>query len=236
MENEEILDAIEERINALEEEVRKLRGINARLCVVLACLIALVVASYLILVGKELKLIRVLRVERIEFVRDGKLIAAIAGERTLGLSSSLGIYDKDGIRMVVIGSTGTGPFAGSQGLFLGPAGVGGGVGFFVTPDGNGRMEIWNKYGKRVVLLGALSELEKMRVGDGYLIICDKDGNKILSASIDPEHNAGKLQISRTPGQGDTEKAAVAIGVLPGGSGVIATTNSLGLPIWTSPLR
>jgi len=236
MERNETLNVICERIKALEGEVCTLRVQNNRLRVVIAALVVIAVLPYLIAAGMQTQTFSVLRVERLEFVRDDKVIAIMHGDVIPGMGSGLGIYDEAGIRMVAIVSFTGGPFPGAKGLAVGFPGVGGGVVFAVSPDGNGSMGIYNKYMKPVVALGAGSKGEMVRVDDGYLFIHDRDGNRLLAASVDPKFNNFKLQIGRTPGQGNIETAAVTITVSPGGSGVITTTNSLGLPIWTSPLR
>jgi len=236
MERNETLNVICERIKALEGEVCTLRVQNNRLRVVIAALVALAVLPYLLAAGMQTQTFSVLRVERLEFVEGGNLVAIMEGGAIPGIGSALSIYDSVGKQVVAIGSFTGGPFAGFQGLVLGPVEAGGGAGFVVTPDGNGVVVINNKYKKTVVQLGAFSKGGMARVGDGYLFVYDRDGNRILSASVNPITNAPILHIERLPHQGDTTMAAVAISVALNGSGIITTTNRSGFPIWISPLR
>jgi len=184
MERKETLEAICERIKALEGEVCALRVQNKRMRVVIAALVVFAALPYLIAAGMYTQTFSVLRVERIEFVQDGELAAIMRGKVIPGIGSELDIYDKAGTLVVAISSATDGPFAGVQGLTVGERGR---VGLVITREGNGCMGIYNQYGKCVVLLSALSTKGMKRVG-GFLSIYDGDGNKILDAYNDPVFN------------------------------------------------
>jgi len=256
MEKKETLDAIEERIKALEGEVRTLRAQNAGLGACLAGLIVLVAVSYFIVVGMELKLLRVLRVERIEFVKDGELIAYIDCGSIPGMSDVLSINDKDGNPIVVIGSI-TGEFLnGTRGLSVFNMKGEGVAGIVATPEGSGRISIMNKKGNIVAVLGAQDIKTSFTYPDsGYLFIINGDGIGGIALQCDPKGNGaivvrnkdwsigaslgcsdygGLLGIFRNYRVGNTAQAAVTIGITTNGAGGIVTTNRSGTPIWSTP--
>jgi len=256
MEKKETLDAIEERIKALDGEVRTLRAQNAGLGACLAGLIVLVAVSYFIVVGMELKLLRVLRVERIEFVKDGELIAYIDCGGITGMGDVLSINDKDGNPIVAIGSITGGFLDGARGLSVFNMKGEGVAGIVTTPEGSGRLGIMNKKGKIVAVLGAQDIKDPLMYSDsGYLaifnrdgigriflqcdskgsgaiVVCNKDGR--IGAMLGCSDYGGTLDILRDSRVGNTAKPAVTIGITPNGAGGIVTTNRSGSPIWVSP--
>jgi len=255
MERKETLDAIEERIKALEGEVRTLRAQNAGLGACLAGLIVLVAVSYLIVVGMELKLLRVLRVEKIEFVKDGELIAYIDCGSITGMGDVLSIKDKDGNPIVAIGFITEGFLNGTRGLSVFNMKGEGVASIVTTPEGSGRIGIMNRKGKIVAVLGAQDIKTSFTYPDsGFLFIlngdvggialnCDPKGNGVIGvffkdgkfgASLGCSDYGGSLEIFRNSRVGDTVQPAVTIGVAPNGSGGIAASNRLGTPIWSTP--
>jgi len=234
MERNETLDVICERIKALEGEVFALRMQNKRMRVVIAALVFLAVLPYLIASGMQTQTFSVLRVERLEFVRDGELVASVHGLTVGEVSRLLAISDKDNEPIVIIASNTPDKNRGFNMMFFYSKRGKGGINLASTPDGNCMLLINNYMGNPVVCLGASVEKDAIGYGTGYLNISDKDGKERISLFIEPKNGSGKLQIARAPHQGSTEKAAVTIGVFPDGSGFVGTTNSLGLPLWSSP--
>jgi len=233
MEKKETLDAIEERIEALEEEVRRLRGINARLCIALACLIALVVVSYLI-VGKELKLLRVLRVEKLEFVKDGELVASVSGVGRPNIGYAFTIYDGDNKPMMEIASFSFASNSSLREVNFYNENAKPGIKFRVSPDGSGTIVIMNRKGNVVAALGVQDTKDPVADPDsGYLIIFN-GVTQTPVVSLGCSKLGGSLALLRNPYVGDTTKPAVGIGITTTGSGSIVTTKRSGSQIWGTP--
>jgi len=259
MEKRETLDAIYERIKTLEGEICALQVQNKRLRVIIAALVFLAVLPYLLAAGIQTQTFSVLRVERLEFVRDGKLMAAIAGGETGILGYGLRIYDKDGKPMVEIDYQTGGPFAGLHRFALINKHGESAIDIVAAPKGWNDVLVYNS--KRVIVasLGAASrDMSGLDRDSGYLFIRDGTGKTKIGFSVTPEGNGligvnsrdgksgvaisgeatgGRIEIVRSPSVSNTKKLlAVTIGVAKNGSGYIETTNASGSPIWTTPLR
>jgi len=235
MERNETLDVICERIKALEEEVRAQKVQNKRLRVVIAALVVLAALPYLLAAGMYTQTFSVLRVERIEFVEEGELMAAIEGGKTLGPGSGLGIYDKNGKLVVAIGFLTGGPVAGSRGIYLLDKKEKPVIALMALPDGSTAVCVLNNEGKIVANLGTPGELLPIAErGNGCLEIFNRYGE--YGVAITGEDTGGRIQIIRSHRVGNPKVAAVAIGVTKKGSGLIGVYNRSGSLIWGTPLR
>jgi len=236
MEKRETLDAIWERIKALEGEVCALQVQNKRLRVIIAALVFLAVLPYLLAAGMQTQTFSVLRVERIEFVQDGEVMAAIVGGKTVGPGSGLIICDKDNKPMVQISSFSGGPFAGSRGIVLLDREGKRAITLTAAPVGINAVNVFNNEGKIVAFLGTTGELSHpFDRNSGLLYISDGTGKPMINLAVLPD-TGGDIRIWRSSRVSNAEKPAVVISVAKNGSGTITTTDFLGLPIWISPLR
>jgi len=256
MEKRETLDAICERIKALEDEICALRLQNKRMRVVIAALVVIAVLPYLIAAGMQTQTFSVLRVERLEFVQDGELVASIAGVRVRGRGSGLGIYDEDDKPVIAIDSHTGGSNAGSRGIFLLDKEGNRAISLLTMSNGSNSVNVFNTKGKIVATLNSVSkDIPASYRDSGSLAICDANGDIRIGLGVGNEGNGGmsfvdrdgnigvtisardtggRIEIARTPRVGNTKALAVAIGVDKNGSGFIGITNSLGLPLWSSP--
>jgi len=258
MEKKETLDAICERIKALEDEICALRLQNKRMRVVIAALVVIAVLPYLIAAGMQTQTFSVLRVERLEFVQDGELMAGIVGGKTIAPGSGLLIYDKENKPLVRISSISYGSNAGSRGINLLDKEGKEAISLHTSSDGSNSVVVFNNNEKIVAILGTMSELNpKEYTNSGYLIIGDRTGEMKISlfvssegdgmigvksrdgksgVSIGGQDTGGRIEISRNPRLGNTKTSAVTLCVTENGLGYIGISNSLGLPIWSTPLR
>jgi len=257
MEMNETLDVICERIKALEGEVCALRVQNKRMRVVIAALVVFAALPYLIAAGMQTQTFSVLRVEQLEFVKDGELMAAIVGGKTIAPGSGLLICDKDYKPVVRISSVSGGPVAGSQGIHLLDKEGNEAISLHTSSNGENSVVVFNSKKKIVAVLGTAGRNMPSFARDcGYLSICDGTGKiKILSSvnsegdgviyvnsrdgesgvSISGCDTGGRIEISRNPRLGNTKQNAVTICVTDEGVGYVGISNSLGLPIWSTPL-
>jgi len=253
----ETLEAICERIKALENEVCALRVQNKRMRVVIAALVVIAVLPYLLAAGMQTQTFRVLRVERLEFVKDGELMAAIAGAKT-GFLYGLRIYDKVSKPMVEIFSLTSGSFAGLRLFNLLDKYGKTAIGITTAPNGNNSIVVFNSKGRIVTSLGTVGGTNPAADRDsGHLTIMDGAGRMKMNFFVIPKGDGmigvtsrdgesgvfigggdtgGRIEIGRSRRLGNTKKLAVTISVAPDGSGVIVTTDSSGSIIWSSPLR
>lgn len=203
--------------------------------VVIGGFLGIVVLICIIVAIVETIPLSTLRVRQIEFVQDDVAIAYICGVRLPSGDYGLGIYSKDGKLLMVVSSVTSGPFAGSHTVTLYNQKMQAGVSLLVDSNGNGHVIIGNEEGKAAAAFGAGGEIPFRRSGDGYLSIYDKEGHIGALLTIDYKSKGGILFIYRTSPEMETSVAAVGIMVDRNGSGSIVTTDSLGLPVWTSPL-